>query len=82
MEDVLSFWKFINTGINGTDDPLHVKLIYVNAIVSTVLAAIVAGVSGFVFDLHVIGIIFVGLIVISSVYLISYIFYVEKTRPT
>ena len=44
----MSFWSFINTGVDGAEDRLHIKFIYGNAILSTVLAPVVAGITGWI----------------------------------
>lgn len=76
----MSFWSFINTGVNGTEDRLHVKFIYGDAILSTVLAAAAAGITGWITEGSVIFIALSAFAAIAAVYLISYIVFTEVSR--
>ncbi|WP_141331740.1 hypothetical protein [Corynebacterium variabile] len=66
--------------MNGTEDRLHVKFIYGNAILSTVLAAAAAGITGWITEGSVIFIALSAFAAIAAVYLISYIVFSEISR--
>lgn len=76
----MSFWSFINAGVNGTEDRLHIKFIYGNAILSTVLTPVVAGITGWITEGSVVFIALSAFAAIAAVYLISYIVFTEISR--
>lgn len=76
----MSFWSFINTGVNGTEDRLHVKFIYANAILSTVLCSVAGGIAGWITGGSIIFILLSASAAIAAVYLISYIVFTEISR--